>query len=495
MQNVTDYPLKTLSAVYTFSHGAEADPNGEVINSEYAKSGKSRATGYDDLIEIQQKIGGDIVQLHREGTDDPKAWVYVCQDGVEKLMSWNCPGILPATKVSLINELNALGHDGVDKTRLARNGDIQNKNARWGFVLADFSQTPDIANHKHRVHNFSDLPEVAKIRVALGKLTPEFENMVAEANVYFNEDCGIGYHGDDERPKSAVIGVNMGAERKIMWRPFKNFLPCGPPVEVNLRAGTIYMMSENAVGIGWTVRRTETMFRHRAGSEYYLQKQDRMYAKRWEKRRDTYTRKSSIKEAKAKELEMIRAERLRAKAERAEKKRADEAAAAEIRREQKEAKAKIRAERDAAKKKAQEERKAKVEAERAERKAKRKREQEEAAAKRTRERLDNKRKKTFTADLFAGQTAVLVDAAREGTSDYLFYKWLECSPNPEHKRLHVVWQHPEMIAEEGSHGEYGMNTLERTRKEFDAYVEFVKAKRQAQEDEMIAGTSHGISPI
>ena len=52
-----------------------------------------------------------------------------------------------------------------------------------------------------------------------------------------------------------------------------------------------------------------------------------------------------------------------------------------------------------------------------------------------------------------------------------------------------------MIAEEGSHGEYGMNALDRTRKEFDAYVEFVKAKRQAQEDEMIAGASHGISPI
>jgi hypothetical protein len=494
MQNVTDYPLKTLSAVYTFSHGAEADPGGEVINSESAKSGKSRATGYDDLIEVQQKLGGDIVQLHREGTDDPKAWVYVCPDGVDKLMAWSTSEN-PATAQSLINELNALGHDGVDKTRRARNGDIQHKHARWGFVLSDFSQTPDIANRKHRVHNFSDVSEVAKIRAALGKLSPDFENMVAEANVYFNEDCGIGYHGDDERPKSAVIGVNMGAERKVMWRPFKNFLPCGPPVEIHLRAGTIYMMSENAVGIGWTVGRTKTMFRHRAGSDYYLQKQDRMYTKRWDKRHATYVAKTAIKNEKTNELEMIRAERLRAKAERAEKKRTDEAAAAAIRREQQEAKAKLRAEKDAAKKKAQVERKAKMEAERTERNAKRKRDQEAAAVTRTRERLENKRKKTFTADLFAEQTAVLVDAAREGTSDYLFYKWLECSPNTEHKQLHVVWQHPQMIAEEGSHGEYGMNALERTRKEFDAYVEFVKAKRQAQEDEMIAGASHGISPI
>ena len=74
--------------------------------------------------------------------------------------------------------------------------------------------------------------------------------------------------------------------------------------------------------------------------------------------------------------------------------------------------------------------------------------------------------RTFTAT----QHEALNEAVKEGSSDYLFYKWLEHSTDDMHQQLFLVWRDPKLIFLQGTDGPYGMKTLERTRQQFDMYV-------------------------
>jgi hypothetical protein len=108
--------------------------------------------------------------------------------------------------------------------------------------------------------------------------------------------------------------------------------------------------------------------------------------------------------------------------------------------------------------------------------------------------LEKKRKKKLTDDMFAGQTEVLVRAARLGADDSLFYEWLQCSPLDIHRDLHAAWSSAETIPD--ATAPLGRKTLDATRELFHRYVDMVRAKRQKMDDDLIdAGSTQGISPI
>lgn len=77
------------------------------------------------------------------------------------------------------------------------------------------------------------------------------------------------------------------------------------------------------------------------------------------------------------------------------------------------------------------------------------------------------------------QQEALTDAVKEGSSDYLFYKWLEHSKTNMHRQLFDVWKDPHKIFSQGTDGQYGMRTLERTRTKFDEYVTLWRISMEA----------------
>ena len=117
-----------------------------------------------------------------------------------------------------------------------------------------------------------------QVRAGLGRLGIErLEGLYAEANVYYADGCGIGYHGDSER--HIAIGANMGQPRTIMWQLYHRFEQVGAPVAVTLQHGDIYAMCGKAIGTDWKCSSIYT-YRHRAGDEKWLAKSDKEVARK-----------------------------------------------------------------------------------------------------------------------------------------------------------------------------------------------------------------------
>eukprot|EP00618_Florenciella_parvula_P032450 CAMPEP_0119484748 /NCGR_PEP_ID=MMETSP1344-20130328/11663_1 /TAXON_ID=236787 /ORGANISM="Florenciella parvula, Strain CCMP2471" /LENGTH=356 /DNA_ID=CAMNT_0007519361 /DNA_START=9 /DNA_END=1077 /DNA_ORIENTATION=+ len=79
-------------------------------------------------------------------------------------------------------------------------------------------------------------------------------------------ECGIGFHGDGERPD--VIGVVLGSCKELHFQGFKGALPSHERVVVTVGHGDIYMMCEVACGHEWVKERRDAgvvHYRHAAG--------------------------------------------------------------------------------------------------------------------------------------------------------------------------------------------------------------------------------------
>ena len=77
--------------------------------------------------------------------------------------------------------------------------------------MADYSQKPDILNGKGTVVDFKDYDTLGSLRRAIADLLGVPPSLlVGELNHYFDlKNCGIRFHGDEER--RLVIGVRVGA--------------------------------------------------------------------------------------------------------------------------------------------------------------------------------------------------------------------------------------------------------------------------------------------
>jgi hypothetical protein len=133
-------------------------------------------------------------------------------------------------------------------------GQVKNKLARHNICISDYAQTADYQAGKGTVVAFEDLPTLKVIRENLGKLHPKLENLPAEGNDYFDaRQCGIGFHGDAERPLTVGMRLYGSEEAKIQfhYQWYQNSKPVGQRMSVELPNGSGYFMCEKATGFDW----------------------------------------------------------------------------------------------------------------------------------------------------------------------------------------------------------------------------------------------------
>lgn len=205
---------------------------------------------YEDLVKIQESLGGKIINLHDKIL--PEAYVLVIPNGLEKLV---------IRKEDLHEELKSLEWD----TKAYMYGRVVNKKARYNLCFANDSQEPDYKNGKGRIISFSDTPNLKIVKSKIESLTES--KFVAEGNWYYDlNKCGIGYHGDSERRK--VVAVRIGGSCPIYFQWYHHRSPIGSRISIPLEDGDIYVMSEKAVGTDWKRSSVPTL-RHATGCDTF----------------------------------------------------------------------------------------------------------------------------------------------------------------------------------------------------------------------------------
>ena len=153
-----------------------------------------------------------------------------------------------------------------------KHGRVVNKNARWNNCFGLVGQEPDIVNKKGRVVAYNDAPLLKKIVDWFLMMEKEFGaddtvQLQAEGNYYYDEKCGIGSHGDAERNKANGIRLGKSAPLGYRWRIRHKGV--GETMRFNFEHGTIYIMSEVAVGKHWK-KSASLQLVHAAGAEKYM---------------------------------------------------------------------------------------------------------------------------------------------------------------------------------------------------------------------------------
>ena len=109
--------------------------------------------------------------------------------------------------------------------------------------------------------------QIADGLIYIGSKTKVIINVV-EGNRYYNlKTTGIGFHGDTERVVVICITIGGGGNYPMRWQWFKDGLPVGESIDVELNDGDVYIMSEKATGNDWKKRSIKTL-RHAAGVAY-----------------------------------------------------------------------------------------------------------------------------------------------------------------------------------------------------------------------------------
>lgn len=187
-----------------------------------------------------------------------------------------------------------------DKTK---HGRVMNKLARQNICYAlDMDQKPDYAEGKGTIVNL-------KTKVKLFKAVERLKQMIAEGliaidskteviinvvegNRYYDlKKTGIGFHGDTERVVVICITIGGGGGYPMRWQWFKDGMPVGKPIDIELNDGDVYVMSEKSVGADWKKKVIYTL-RHAAGAEKYRT------LKKWENRREAYEARVKAKAEK-----------------------------------------------------------------------------------------------------------------------------------------------------------------------------------------------------
>jgi alkylated DNA repair dioxygenase AlkB len=147
-------------------------------------------------------------------------------------------------------------------------GELKNKRARWNLTFGDSAQEPDYAAGRGRIVSFAELPRLAHVRDRLefffGK---QATGLLAEGNYYYDNKCGIGYHGDGER--KIVIAVRLGDTMPLVYQWYMRHASQGKRVDFMLGHGDAYCMSSKAVGTDWMSSSFPTL-RHAAGAARFI---------------------------------------------------------------------------------------------------------------------------------------------------------------------------------------------------------------------------------
>lgn len=146
----------------------------------------------------------------------------------------------------------------------------KNKRARYNVVFGEEELAHNDDYTRCTVKSFAKLPYLCALRSALSdKLGERAQGLSAEGNLYYDDACGIGFHGDSER--KVVICVSLGKRSclRYHWRLPRTSAHTLPPVDIEVGHGDIYVMSEKATGYDWRFS-SKVRVVHAAGAAKYI---------------------------------------------------------------------------------------------------------------------------------------------------------------------------------------------------------------------------------
>jgi hypothetical protein len=256
--------MENSTITLTFGDAGENHKGMQIIGD---KVDEGEGFTYDDLKELKTKfkdykLNSKLYKLNRyipESNDIPIAAVLVVKNFIQTILNDT-----EYTYKNFIEEQLNLEYD----KKAFMYGRVVNKNARYNLCFDEKAQEPDYENGKGRIISYKEMKILNTIRKKLNKIIGrKFDNMKCESNYYYDiNKTGIGYHGDTERRK--VVAIRLGASLPIHYQWFKNNLPKGDNVNIDLDGGDLYIMSEKAVGTDWKSSSIYTL-RHATGCDKF----------------------------------------------------------------------------------------------------------------------------------------------------------------------------------------------------------------------------------
>ena len=144
---------------------------------------------------------------------------------------------------------------------------VLNKLARTNVCYGQTSRDADYENKKGTIIGYDKSPLVHKLKRVVESLMQD-KDLIVEGNKYTDvKKNGIGPHGDTERVVVACLRVGEGMPMKYGWFHKSNVV--GKTLSIDVPGGSLYFMSEKAVGADWKLRSKYTL-RHAAGAKKYL---------------------------------------------------------------------------------------------------------------------------------------------------------------------------------------------------------------------------------
>ena len=152
----------------------------------------------------------------------------------------------------------------------ARQRKTMNKRARHNVLFGVEAQEASEDYQRCTVAPFSSVPTLEALRQALPMwLGPKATLPYAEGNHYFEARSGIGFHGDAERKIVICASLGTTSTLRYQWRCPGSSEPFGPRIDLEVRHGDVYVMSEKATGFDW-MRRSQYRVVHAAGHAKYI---------------------------------------------------------------------------------------------------------------------------------------------------------------------------------------------------------------------------------
>ena len=164
-------------------------------------------------------------------------------------------------------------------TKCLSRGRVVNKIARYNLCFSEVAQQAEYEVGKGTIVSYSSVPHLNSLREKVTGLVSDGEDITlnCEGNYYYDtKKCYIGWHGDAERRR--VVGVRLGPYKTedgvttiqdesypLRFRWHHRTEVVGETLEIGLKHGDLYIMSEHAVGTLW-MSRSLYVPRHSAGS-------------------------------------------------------------------------------------------------------------------------------------------------------------------------------------------------------------------------------------
>ena len=228
-----------------------------------------------DMVPEGQGMHLDDLQVIAAHMPDGSTTLHTLHEGIE--------GASPAYVLVIHNGVNHVMMDGLysyrdvfeEQRRLEWDqkafmyGRVVNKKARFNLCYdIGREQEPDYEQRRGRIYDITKLPATYALYEGMrAKFGPKVQNLKGEGNLYDDlRTNGIGWHGDSER--RIVVAARLGADMPIYYQWYHRGERVGPRIEVPLRGGDMYIMSEKAVGTDWK-RSSILTLRHATGADAY----------------------------------------------------------------------------------------------------------------------------------------------------------------------------------------------------------------------------------